>query len=273
MRQRLLRDRLSPIEPVLLLYAMKLLFTIEDGMFRPLTCPVYGITTEVIRRVCMDEARMARILHLLVTQGPYCCATLGGFDRGDLLRLLQVQATLVRQQRGDDLLQGMMGWVTATQSRALQDYAAQSPSDFDQAWVTTDYTAWATQAKNWATTLLRREDRDLEWITGPVTQTTSTEVLSLRKLMRDTVEKIAKATRDEDIAQWELRVRDGICFEGGNVSGGYKEQDIGHGARLPLATDIKVDAVTAIPLGNSVTITDREGGPTATASAMDVDGL
>ena len=258
-------------EPVLLLFAMKMFFTTEYGMFRPLSCPVYGITTDLIHAVCMDELRMARILHVLVNQGPYLCAFLGRFEEAHLLRRLQVEATLVRQGRGGYLLQGMATWVKVTQTRAMQDYAAISPDDFDEAWRTTSYVAWESQSKQWAKTLLKREDGDLEWIAGPVTKTGSAEVLSLRRTLRESANRLAQARREEDITDWETRHDGGRIEERGAACSASIQQGTGGGVTPPMESDAVVGAVTSLPFGTCVTKDDLEdiGAPMAPHATVD----
>lgn len=119
----LLRSRVSFQAPTGLVYVMKTLFQSEHGMFRQLTCPLYGVTDAIIRESCADESKILRVLSTVVATGTFQFAQLGNRDLDNMRHRVQLEVAAIREGRGHDLIEGVMGWVWSVQLRALQDHA------------------------------------------------------------------------------------------------------------------------------------------------------
>lgn len=201
------------MEPASLVYVMKIFFLYEYGPFRQLACPLYGLSEEIILEACREEKRIMRAVAMFAYQGHIYFADAGLEGRQVALHRLKSEVTAIREGEGGDLVRDAMRWVRNVQFRALQDHAAMSSFQFDQAWCAKRLCHWAEQWEPWLTTLRTREERDIGWVPGPYTPSCSGEVASLRNDIHRVVAKIAAATRQEDDAQWQ-------CHERGNIEVG-----------------------------------------------------
>ncbi|KAG0627733.1 hypothetical protein M758_2G224100 [Ceratodon purpureus] len=233
-RQRLLQNRAGPVEPASLVYVLKIYFLYEYGPFRLLACPLYGVSEEIICEACREEKRIMRAVSMFAHQGHMYFADAGLEGRQVALHRLKSVITAIRDGEGDDFVQDVMRWVRNVQFRALQDHATMNSFQFDQAWCAKSLRHWAEQWEPWLTSLRTREERDIGWVPGPYTPSSSGEVASLRNDIRRLVAKIAAATKKEDDAQWQ-------CHERGNVEGSQQWVS----SRQPEETQSNVDAPDA----------------------------
>ena len=151
-----------------------------------------------------------RAVAMFAYQGHIYFAGAGLEGRQVALNRLKSVITAIGGGEGDDFVRDAMRWVRNVQFRALQDHAAISSFQFDQAWCAKSLCHWSEQWEPWLTSLRTREERDIGWVPGPYTPSCSGEVASLRNDIRRLVDKIAAATRQEDDAHWQ-------CHERGNA--------------------------------------------------------
>ncbi|KAG0574768.1 hypothetical protein KC19_VG289400 [Ceratodon purpureus] len=112
-----------------------------------MTCPVYGITEEELRRECASSLNLRRALIVFIEEGQYQYGGLG-FALGESLRR-EVVAKMeeVRDGTGDGVVQSVMRWVRYVQLCALHDLAVCEPMRFNLSWQVTNHEHWNEMAK------------------------------------------------------------------------------------------------------------------------------
>lgn len=202
MRQELIRVRVPAVRLCPLVLVMKVLFWEVYGIYRQLTCPMFGVTAEIIQDSCQEEHKIKRALSVVVTHGPFLFADFGE-DYGETLhQRLLLEIADIRRGGGKEIIAAVMSWVWNVQLRAIQDHALEQPAQFEKAWCTRHYCHWSDQSKHWGAALRFREDRDIGWVPSQSTPAWSKGVATLRNNILVHIRDIASVSAMEDESHW-----------------------------------------------------------------------
>ena len=104
------------------------------------------------------------------------------------------------------MISNALEWVRLVQIRALQDFGVKHPEEFEQAWMTLQYSKWIEVSHQWAKILRSREERDLGWVPSD-TLSSSSGVVVLRNNVQNSVRDIGFTIGVEDRQRWESYVQ------------------------------------------------------------------
>lgn len=201
-------SRMHLKSPMPLVYLMRVLFRNVHGVYRLLTCPVYGLTETELRDECRNLVNIKRALSTFLNEGAYQYAGIG-FVLGDALRQrVHEELEHVNDGVGARVVAGVMDWIHCVQLQPLQDHAMCQPMQFMKAWTTTDYDDWEKSNEHWCAALRTREECDLRWVLASFTPSWNPGVAALQLKMLETVEQIRETLGVEDANQWEACSRD-----------------------------------------------------------------
>ena len=235
-RRALTQTRVPAATPVPLIYVLRVLFSSVYGIFRQLTCPIYGLTHDLVVRLCQDSLTVNRALSAVVAQGPYWFTGLRREAAETLRYQLTSEIAHVRDGRGPNIVHSVMQWVKTVQFRALQDHAAARPEEFQTAWCVTDCAVWSDYFKGWAETLALREDRDIGWVASTKTAVWSHSAGAMREDIQRRVRDLGRCMAEEDDIRWREGVADSVVHtkEGTHtdVLSCRKEERVGLGGRV-----------------------------------------
>ena len=107
-RDVLLANRVDNVKSVPILYVIRVFFRNHHGLYKQLSCPIYGITEAVFRMECEFRMNLKRALSMFIVQRQYQYACLG-FALGESLRAeVCAQMDKVRLGQGEDVVQSVM---------------------------------------------------------------------------------------------------------------------------------------------------------------------
>ena len=152
------------MKPSALVCVLQVLFTIEYGVFRPLTCPMYGLSREMLVQECTSGMRIRRALSVFAEFAFYKFFDFGDVEIQPIRQQVLLEIDGVKNGTADHVISNVMGWIKQVQYRAIRDHAVCDGLKFTRAWTTVHFKDWASE--HWATCLRSREDRDIGWIPG-----------------------------------------------------------------------------------------------------------
>ena len=203
-RAKMQGSRIEPSPAAPLVFVFRTLFRNEHGMYRQLTCPMYGLRIDTIREECASPWKLKKALSLFLETGAYQYAGFGFVLSETFRDTVTDQIKTVADGGGDDIVGEVMVWIRNVQMRALQDVAISQPIQFIRAWETTDQSQWAEHYRMWSLALRVREEHDIGWVSSVVTPMWTPKVAALQLKIQDTVHDIGVAIQVEEDYHWRV---------------------------------------------------------------------